>query len=332
MADKVVRSGLDSLDSLNGINILPTRGENRNLPLPIDRSQFPGILDPSGKSGIPTDFNFADSLSEEDFAFSNVRDKLTDYITVRINGRTDANGNPYVYRFLINPESLSISRSTVDGQTMTRAGWQFGVWGEDFVRISGKGTTAGQYFAGTLTDALADYTLSYRNLLALKVLFENNGYWFEGENKLDNGPLASNYLRRRIKQHSDVVFAADNFIWNGMFQSLTVVDSADTPYFNTFSFNFIAWKERFKDTSTWLDITRSELYRGHAYESNLSTSGTISYKPGTLKTNTVLEAVPSSLSSSNNQVSSGLNTYDMSVISGLKTNPPMLDVTKGLLK
>jgi hypothetical protein len=318
------------MDSLENINILPTRGENKILPLAIDKSVFPTTI--SGAAGIPPDFNFRDSLDELDFASSKARITLTDYITIKVNNRKAANGDPFVFRFLINPESLNINRSSVDGQTMTRAGWQFGVWGEDFIKISGKGTTAGQYFARTLTDGYGEYTLSYRNLLAFMTLFENNGYWFEGESPFDNGPLASDLLRRRIKKHSDVVFSVGNFIWNGMFQSLTVSDTADTPYFNTFSFNFIAWKERYRGSSPWLDSTESNLYRGHAYEAgykNKSISESGGSQQGNVLNNAV-DSTPSSLSSSSNQTSYGLSGTDQKITLGQLQTPPLLDITRQL--
>jgi hypothetical protein len=327
-----LKDGTNSLDSLDGISLLPTRGENRIIPSPINSSQFPTTL---RASGIPADFNFRDSLDDVDFAYTKAKQTLTDYITIQVNNRLDKDGKPYKYRFLINPDSLSIGRNTVDGQTMTRGGWQFGVWGEDFIRISGKGTTAGQYFARALTSQFEEFTLSYRNLLAFIMLFENNGYWFEGENKYDNGPLAPDSLRRRIKKHSDVVFTAGNFIWNGMFQSLVVVESADTPFFNTFSFNFIAWKERYRSDSPWLNSTESDLYRGHSdeviYKLKNGASNS-SFKPDISLINSLLDTTPTSLSSINNQTSGGITSGDsIALINGLYV-PPLLNITKGLNK
>jgi hypothetical protein len=323
-------TGSNSLDGLTDINILPTRAESRNIPIAADRSQFPGLISRPG-SGIPEDYNFANSITDADFAIAKVQDRLTDYISIQINNRKNDDGSPYVYRFLINPESLSINRTTVDGQTMTRAGWQFGVWGQDFIKISGKGSTAGQYFAMALSDQYAEYTLSYRNLLALKILFENNGYWFEGENSNDNGPLASSTQRRRIKKHSDVVFTADNFIWNGMFQSLVIVDSADTPFFNTFSFNFIAWKERYRSTSSWLNPTMSNTYRGHSADNTLASKTSV-------LGNNILDQTPSSLSSSDNQVQGLMAKADISqsgVLPGPSSlaafTPPMVSAVKKLV-
>lgn len=254
-------SNTTNINSLDALTLLPTRGETRIIPVPTDNTFIPSAI--HGAAGIPEGYNLRQNVDLTDFYLTKAKTTLTDYITIRINERKNDNGEPYTYRFIINPETLSINRTTVDGQSMARGGWQFGVWGEDLIRISGKGTTAGQYFADTLVDGLGEYTMSYRNIQALVVLFQNNGYWFEGESKNDNGPLAADFLRKKIKKHSDVIFTADNFIWHGMFQSLTLVESADAPFFNTFSFDFVAWRERYRSGSSWVDSFHSDRYSGH---------------------------------------------------------------------
>lgn len=257
------------LDGQNNVPLeigeLPIRGEHRVLTVPADPNLFPTTF--PGISGIDPSFNFRDNLDFLDFVYSRAKDTLTDFINVKINGRKDSQGRDLIFRFLINPESLSVSRDVIDAQSYTRGGWQFGVWGANLIKITGKATTAGQYFAETLTDGLSEYTASYNNLLSFITLFENNGYWFEGE-RADDGPLASSFLRRRIKKHSDVVFKAGNFVWHGMFQSASINETSDTPYFNTFTFDFIAWKERFVGDSPWgaAEGARSERYLGHAFE------------------------------------------------------------------
>ena len=288
---------------------LPTRGENINIVAPANTNVFPQTIPNS--AGIDPSFNFADSITSDDYFETYAKSTLTDYVTIKIRGRKDSynTDRDLVYRFLINPESLTISRDTIDAQSMTRAGWQMGVWGENFIKISGKGTTAGQYFASTLNDAFGEYSASYRNMQSLVTLFENNGYWFEGE-QFDNGPLSSNLSRRRIKKHSDVIFQVGNFIWFGMFQSLTVTETADTPFFNTFSFNFIAWKERYSQSSPWTsNMSTSDNYLGHAYE--LKTKQTDLVKSD-LKLNTEYK-----------------NTEIPSLASGLKTDQSDLFSTPG---
>jgi hypothetical protein len=148
---------------------------------------------------------------------------------------------------------------------MTRAGWQFGIWGEDTVDINVQGISAGQYFVDGLTDRWDQFSLSYRNLMELVNLFENNGYFFEGE-ETNLQWKAPEYSRKRIKSHSDVEMRVGNFIWSGMFTSMTLTDSADTPYFVKFNFSFLAWKERFLPSSPWISAIENNVYRGHSRE------------------------------------------------------------------
>lgn len=69
----------------------------------------------------------------------------------------------------------------------------------------------------------------YRNLTALELFFENNGYWFEGE-QLFEGPLASGAAYRQIKMHQDVQLLCGEFIWDGMFDNLQISEDADSPF------------------------------------------------------------------------------------------------------
>ena len=154
----------------------------------------------------------------------------------------------------------------LDGQAFARAGWQIGVWGEDSIQVNLTGKTAGQYFAFGLTDKYQPYTESYRNLEQLQVVFENNGYWFEGEQAAE-GPLAADFSRRIIKMHADVELNVGNFKWYGMFDSLTLSQSADEPFLMTFQISFIAWKERFRKESPYPDLIDNDTKRGADYGS-----------------------------------------------------------------
>jgi hypothetical protein len=256
---------------------LPIRGEKRIIPCPISPIDLnDGVTDAFLKTGNapptpngPTGRTVLSSGS--DFYVTAAMEPFVDYVIVRIPGRgltstgTPAgNGPPAVFRFLINPATVQVSRTTLDGQAMTRAGWQIGVWGEDSLSITMSGKTAGQYFSFGLTDALQPYTESWRNLEQLLVVFENNGYWFEGE-QLNEGPLAADFTRRRIKMHQDVELWVGNFIWYGMFDSLTVSQDANAPYLMNFSITFVAWKERFRRSSPYANLIPNNVQRGHTY-------------------------------------------------------------------
>jgi len=248
---------------------LPIRGEKRIIPsyVPIESTQgevnagiAAGGQDPNDRSTL---------IDYDSFVISAALDPLVDYISVRLphrgflNGQADPNRSG-VYRFLINPSSVQVTRTTVDAQSMTRAGWQFGVWGEDVVAVTLSGKTAGQYFSLGLTDLFQEFTKSYRNLQQLVMVYENNGYWFEGE-EAGEGPLASDFTRRRIKMHQDVELVCGNFLWSGMFDSLTISQDAETPFLANFTLSFIAWKERFRPDSPYLDSIHNNVERGHSY-------------------------------------------------------------------
>jgi len=251
---------------------LPIRGEKRFIPnyQNLTSLQNQSIAN-AQKTGRPP--STAPEIQTEDFRISpddRTALNLYEYIQIRIPHRGLANGNPYpaeagIFSFLVNPATMSVTRTTVDAQSLTREGWQFGVWGEDMVQISLSGQTAGQYFSAGLTDAYQPFSESYRNLTQLVMVYENNGYWFEGE-ELGEGPLSTpDFTRRRIKMHQDVELVVGNFFWSGMFDNLTVSQDAEKPFLANFTITFIAWKERFRPDSPWLDSIHNEVERGHTY-------------------------------------------------------------------
>src|SRR5271157_2262529 len=256
---------------------LPIRGEKRIISCPISPIDLnDDVTDSFLKTGNapptpngPTGRTVLSSGS--DFYVKAAMDPYVDYVIVRLPGRglnstgqQAGNGPPAVYRFLINPATVQITRNTLDAQAMTRAGWQIGVWGEDSINVTMSGKTAVQYFSFGLTDAFQPFSESYRNLEQLQVVFENNGYWFEGE-QANEGPLAADFTRRRIKMHEDVQLIVGNHIWYGMFDSLTVQQDANSPFYMTFNISFVAWKERFRNTSPYANQIASNIQRGHSY-------------------------------------------------------------------
>ena len=259
---------------------LPIRGEKRIISSPVAPSDANAEFEQQyRKSGLtPPDIKgYANPqqrtqlVEQDDFNITAALSPYTDYVLIRLynrglggNGQSD--GMPAVYRFLINPSQVVVNRTTLDAQAFARSGWQVGVWGEDSLQISLTGKTAGQYFSFGLTDRYQPFSESYRNLEQLQVVFENNGYWFEGE-QANEGPLGggSDFARRVIKMHSDVELIVGNFIWYGMFESLTISQDATTPFLMNFQISFIAWKERFRKQSPYTDTIHNDVKRGHDY-------------------------------------------------------------------
>jgi hypothetical protein len=257
---------------------LPIRGEKRIIPSPVSPSALAGQVEGAlgsyytgfqgqGRTGL---------VQQSDFYIKAAALGLRDFITIKMANRgTGASGqqsgNYAIYRFLINPDQVRVSRSTIDGQAMARGGWQVGVWGEDSLQINLSGKTAGQYWSFGLTDSQQAFTESYRNLEQLQVVFENNGYFFEGETA-GTGPLAANFTRRSIKMHADVQLSLGNFIWSGMFESFTMSQTADEPMLASFELTFIAWKERFGANSPYQNTIPALPQLGHSYDAFAATT------------------------------------------------------------
>jgi hypothetical protein len=289
-----VQNQITANTSAGSVKTLPIRGEKRILPIPINpdamSDQFGQAYDASGlqspeELGYDTTTGRTRLVQYDDFYVRATLKPYVDYVTVRLLNRgQSATGAPdpstsAVYRFLINPSQVQISRSTLDAQSFARAGWQFGVWGEDAVSITLNGKTAGQYWAFGLTDRYQQYSLSYRNLEQLQVVFENNGYWFEGEQTAE-GPLAADFARRRIKMQQDVELTVGNFIWYGMFEQLEISQNAEAPFLVDFNLTFVAWKERFRPTSPYQNQILNTTQRGNSYSAYaLTQSNTPSASP-----------------------------------------------------
>ena len=139
--------------------VLPTRAEKRLIPQQVNATMLQETFDiynelegnygaPQGNHVRDTDFYVTPSTAAKRL--------LTDYIKVRIPHRgvnsSSLQPDPVEFRFLINPHTITVNRQTVDTQTLTRGGWQFGIWGEDCFMVQMQGTSAGSYFTKGLTD------------------------------------------------------------------------------------------------------------------------------------------------------------------------------------
>jgi len=315
----------DQYDITNSqhVGLLPIRGEKRLVPI------YPQPNTPSSDQ-VGTSNNNSINAPSKAFqyeAISYAKKTLTDYVTIRLPNRfksyQTSGFNPtstgpgeaqmeisasvdsdFIYRFLINPKSISISHQTSDTHALARGGWQFGVWGEDTIDISIIGVTAGQYFDPGLTDRWSEYSISYRNLMELMNVFENNGYYFEGEPPVPT-VYDANYTRKRIKLHQDIELRTGNFIWKGMFTNMTVEMMADNPFLVKYNMGFLAWKESYASSSPWISPKDSNIYRGHAKE--------------------IIKYPNSTSSSSNNSNSVSNDVTDDSDSSVIQNLPPLTD-------
>ena len=265
-------------------------------------------------------------------ALSFAKKTLTDYVTIRLPGRFKtsnplgydvATNGDFIYRFLVNPKTISIAHQTADSHSMTRGGWQFGVWGEDTIDLNIVGVTAGQYFDPGLTDRWSEYSISYRNLMELLNIFENNGYYFEGEPAIPS-VYDGDFSRKRIKMHQDVELRVGNFIWKGMFTNMTIEMLADTPFLVKFSLGFLAWRETYVESSPWIS-PKGNKYRGHSQEVVASRT------PTPVKVTPTLS--PESQTAINNALAAGAGPVNVDTALALESSKlvpaPPVDILNG---
>ena len=211
-----------------------------------------------------TDFDWQQTLVHDPALYAA---GLTDYIYIELKGRgwgVDL-GGALRKKFLVNPNTVSIHNDVHDTESMTRGGWQVGVWGE-LGTVSLSGMTAGRYFAGRHADTYSNLSAGYRDLQDLVAVYENNGNYYEGETASSSSiPLAAS--RKQIKAHADVTLAFGNFLWSGYFTELKVDDSVEHPWASEFTLGFQILNERYASTSPWRNSLQPKVqYRGHAWE------------------------------------------------------------------
>jgi hypothetical protein len=295
MANNNVSKPNPQLPSDAGLFSLPTRREKRIIPVGAGARQGSG-----------------QSFTADDFEITAALQPFQDYILIRIPGRgRDSSGNPdpsqsAYFKFLINPQQLSVSREHADSQALSRSGWQIGIAGEEPIRVTFDGKSPGKFFANGLTDLMSDYSLSYRHLQALEVVFENNGYRWEGEEVDTVGAYASGAARRQIKSHSSIELTCGEFVWTGMFESLEIEEDAENPYFLSFSMSFVAWKEHFLPQTPYIDPIAGAIERGHTFvvpgQDNRSILHTINSKIATSLSPDLPDNIPTVAATSSEQL------------------------------
>jgi hypothetical protein len=243
----------DLYSSTGGAIMLPTRAE---------KIVATGLLNVPVYTSLPQTAPIF-----ENYETTAVEQSWSDYVTIRLAGRNPSMKGVYspsdwaTYWFLINPSEVQINRTTADEQAFTRGGWQIGMLGEDFVTITLNGKTPGKYFQYGTTDFYTPATLSYRNLLALELVVENNGYWFEGEQVRSS--LTDMQIPKQIKMHADVELTVGEFVWYGMFETFEITEDADSPFMADFNLSFTAWKETFRNGTPYRNSIGGEVQRGH---------------------------------------------------------------------
>lgn len=127
----------------------------------------------------------------------------------------------------INPNDLSISSEKVISDSFVRSGHVNEHWGENLATMTASGSTPAFYTLETgLTRVNRAQSGGYNNLMALLILYRNNGCTFDRVDK------------RRIIRPGTVKITYDGSIYEGRFDSFSISEDATSPFVLTYSFNY----------------------------------------------------------------------------------------------
>jgi len=145
-------------------------------------------------------------------------------------------------RMLVNPSSLSVADEKVhtDG-SQGRNGPIPQLWGDSMTKVSGSGKVAAFFSLETstgtgpgLTRAARQYSESYQNLLALTLIYRNNGgVWL-------TDPFGSTPEAMNLALVGSVYLYYDSNLYIGSFESLSITEDASAPFTLDYSFSFNA--------------------------------------------------------------------------------------------
>lgn len=135
------------------------------------------------------------------------------------------------FSLLVNPADLSTNFTKSFSENYTRGGWVIGHNKTEQPILSANGITPGFYTSndkgesGITRDRRA-WSGSYNNLMDLLAFYQNNA-----TSRNQDNPLL-------IKHVYGVVIYYDGWIYVGSFRSLTIEESASTPFHLNYSFEF----------------------------------------------------------------------------------------------
>ena len=158
-----------------------------------------------------------------------------------------------VMSLLINPKSVSISRSTSMSMAASRSGFIVNPTGPVEFDVTVSGTTAGFYNSKKMLTSRETVTVAYSNLLMLYNFFLNNGYLMDDEKSNSSSKSSSGVVstrmetpasqgseipQRRINSMCYVAIDWQRWKWWGFFKSFKIHDVAENPYTLNYEFTF----------------------------------------------------------------------------------------------
>jgi len=139
---------------------------------------------------------------------------------------------------LVNPEEFTLTSKKVINESFTKGGWVIEHWGEELDTLSMNGKTGGFYTGNFffqkltgLTRINAHNSAAYQNLMALYMIYKNNGYNYEKQ-----------FDHRRINSVGSVRLYYDWTVYIGSFRSFRILEDAEKPFQFMYSFEFVPRK------------------------------------------------------------------------------------------
>ena len=144
-------------------------------------------------------------------------------------------------RLLVNPQSFKVSaEKLISDGNWGRSGPIIEHWGENQDKIEGSGKIAGFYSVDAqnangpgLNRTARQFSTSYQNLLALWLIYKNNGGVSFPDPIVPKGSRAQN-----LAVVGSVYLYYDDILYIGSFDTFTLTEAADTPFTLEYSFAF----------------------------------------------------------------------------------------------
>jgi len=135
---------------------------------------------------------------------------------------------------LVNPSDMTVTARKAVEPRLAKGGWVVEHWGEELDTLSVSGRT-GAFVVGNLFESRSGLTriyarnsAAYQNLMALYLIYKNNGYNYE-----------THYDRRRINSVGTVNITYDWTTYKGSFRSFSITEDANSPFQFSYNFEFV---------------------------------------------------------------------------------------------
>jgi len=148
---------------------------------------------------------------------------------------------------LVNPADFTVSGTKVINESFAKGGWVVEHWGEELDSITVNGRTGGFYVGNFLFEEKAGLTrlqaqnsAAYQNLMALYLIYKNNGYNYEKQ-----------FDRRRINSIGNIRLYYDWTVYFGSFRNFRLIENAEKPFQFLYNFEFVPrrWLKRLRPFS-----------------------------------------------------------------------------------